>query len=36
MEAEVQLLGRVTYDGFAAAWPSREGEFAEKLNDDPK
>ena len=36
MEAEVQLLGRVTYEGFAAAWPSREGEFADKLNDDPK
>src|ERR1700737_775766 len=35
-EAEVQLLGRVTYEGFAAAWPSREGEFAEKLNKDPK
>src|ERR1700758_1862749 len=32
MEAEVQLLGRVTYEGFAAAWPSREGEFADKLN----
>jgi dihydrofolate reductase len=36
MEAEVQLLGRVTYEGFAAAWPSREGEFADKLNNDPK
>src|SRR5262245_59706193 len=36
MEAEVQLLGRVTYEGFAAAWPSREGPFAEKLNSDPK
>src|SRR5206468_7377200 len=36
MEAEVQLLGRVTYEGFAVAWPSREGEFADKLNDDPK
>jgi dihydrofolate reductase len=36
MEAEVQLLGRVTYEGFAAAWPSREGAFAEKLNKDPK
>ncbi len=36
MEAEVQLLGRVTYDGFAEAWPSREGEFADKLNNDPK
>lgn len=36
MEAEVQLFGRVTYDGFAAAWPSREGEFAEKINSSPK
>jgi dihydrofolate reductase len=36
MGAEVQLLGRVTYEGFAAAWPSREGEFADKLNNDPK
>jgi dihydrofolate reductase len=36
MEAEVQLLGRVTYDGFAEAWPSREGAFADKLNNDPK
>jgi dihydrofolate reductase len=36
MEAEVQLLGRVTYEGFAAAWPSRDGPFADKLNRDPK
>ena len=36
MEAQVQLLGRVTYEGFAAAWPSREGPFADKLNNDPK
>jgi dihydrofolate reductase len=36
MEAEVQLLGRVTYEGFAAAWPSREGPFADKLNADRK
>jgi dihydrofolate reductase len=36
LEADVQLLGRVTYDGFAAAWPSREGPFADKLNSDPK
>src|SRR5437588_12882651 len=36
MEAEIQLLGRLTYEGFAAAWPSREGEFADKLNNDPK
>jgi hypothetical protein len=26
----------VTYEGFAAAWPSREGEFADKLNADRK
>jgi len=30
------LLGRVTYEGFAAAWPSREGEFADKFNAMPK
>ena len=36
MHAEVQLLGRVTYEAFAAAWPSREGPFAEKLNADRK
>src|SRR5437868_15526198 len=32
MEAEVQLFGRVTYEGFAKAWPSREGEFADHIN----
>ena len=36
IEAEVQLLGRVTYEGFAAAWPSREGDFDDKINADPK
>jgi dihydrofolate reductase len=35
-DAKVQLLGRITYEGFAEAWPSREGPFAEKLNNDPK
>src|SRR3954447_1310999 len=30
------LLGRVTYEGFADAWPSREGEFADKFNSMPK
>jgi dihydrofolate reductase len=34
--SDALLLGRVTYDGFAAAWPSREGEFADKLNAMPK
>jgi dihydrofolate reductase len=36
MDAKVQLLGRITYEGFAEAWPTREGPFAEKLNNDPK
>jgi dihydrofolate reductase len=36
MEAEVQLFGRLTYEGFAAAWPSREGEFADKINKGKK
>jgi dihydrofolate reductase len=30
------LLGRVTYEGFAQAWPSREGEFADLFNSLPK
>jgi len=38
LEAEAQLLGRVTYEGFAAAWPSRTDEagFAERMNAMPK
>jgi dihydrofolate reductase len=35
-EAEVQLLGRVTYEGFAAAWPKMQNEFADKMNTMPK
>ena len=36
MGAEALLLGRTTYEGFAAAWPSRDGEFADKFNSMPK
>jgi len=36
VSSEALLLGRVTYEGFAAAWPSREGEFADKFNTMPK
>jgi len=36
MAADALLLGRVTYEGFAEAWPSREGEFADKFNTMPK
>jgi dihydrofolate reductase len=36
--ADALLLRRVTYDGFAAAWPTMEGtgEFGEKINGMPK
>ena len=36
LSSEALLLGRVTYQGFAAAWPSRKNEFADKLNSMPK
>jgi len=38
MAADGLLLGRVTYEGFAAAWPSRTDElgFADKFNTMPK
>jgi dihydrofolate reductase len=36
MATDALLLGRKTYEGFAAAWPSREGEFADKFNQMPK
>jgi dihydrofolate reductase len=35
-QSEALLLGRVTYEGFAEAWPSRSGEFADKFNSMPK
>jgi dihydrofolate reductase len=36
LESKALLLGRVTYEGFAEAWPSRGGEFADKFNSMPK
>jgi dihydrofolate reductase len=36
MASDALLLGRVTYEGFAEAWPSRTGEFADKFNGMPK
>jgi len=36
MASDALLLGRVTYEGFAEAWPSRDGEFADKFNGMPK
>jgi dihydrofolate reductase len=36
MGSDALLLGRVTYEGFAEAWPTRDGEFADKFNSMPK
>jgi dihydrofolate reductase len=36
MDAAAMLLGRKTYEGYAAAWPGRDGEYAGKLNGMPK
>jgi dihydrofolate reductase len=36
-EADAMVLGRETYEGFAAAWPSRSGDpFSDKFNSMPK
>ena len=36
-EADAMVLGRTTYEGFAAAWPSRSGDpFSDKFNAMPK
>ncbi|HSO98943.1 MAG TPA: dihydrofolate reductase family protein [Solirubrobacteraceae bacterium] len=37
MAADAQLLGRVTYEGFAAAWPNmKDDEFGARMNSMPK
>jgi dihydrofolate reductase len=37
MASDALLLGRVTYEGFAAAWPSRSGDyFSDRFNSMPK
>ena len=34
--ADALVLGRATYEVFAASWPGRTGELAEKINSLPK
>lgn len=37
--SDAQLLGRITYEGFASAWPNMEKDpagFADKMNSMPK
>jgi dihydrofolate reductase len=37
MASDAQLLGRVTYEGFARAWPTmNDSQFGEKMNGMPK
>jgi dihydrofolate reductase len=36
LASDALLLCRTTYEGFAEAWPSRDGEFADKFNTMPK
>jgi dihydrofolate reductase len=36
LDAGVLLVGRVTYESFAGAWPGYRGEFAERMNAMPK
>jgi dihydrofolate reductase len=36
MGSDAMLLGRVTYEGFAEAWPERDGDFADRFNSMPK
>jgi dihydrofolate reductase len=35
-DAEIHLLGRVTYESFAGAWPTYEGDMAVRMNSMPK
>jgi dihydrofolate reductase len=36
LDAEILLIGRVTYESFASAWPTYSGEFADRMNGMPK
>lgn len=34
--SDALLLGKITYQGFADSWPSRQGDFADRMNNIPK
>jgi dihydrofolate reductase len=36
LSADIHLLGRVTYESFADAWPGRGGAFADRMNEMQK
>jgi dihydrofolate reductase len=36
LAADALLIGRVTYEGFASAWPNQKGDLADKYNSMPK
>ena len=36
LDSDALLLGRATYEVFAASWPARSGEFADRFNSMPK
>ena len=36
LNADTLLIGRVTYESFAGAWPTYQGEFADRMNGMPK
>ena len=36
LDHEALLVGRITYESFAGAWPSYKGPFADRMNGMPK
>ncbi len=36
LDSDALLLGRITYEGFAAAWPSMKNAISDKFNSMPK
>jgi dihydrofolate reductase len=36
VDVEAQMVGRVTYESFAGAWPTYEGPMADRMNSMPK